>query len=252
MPSRILIVDDNAPIRSMIRAMLERRGYQVVAEAKDMGEALKAYEHDKPDIVTLDLSLVNQEENGLAVLKALRRMDNNANVLVIAAGAQGKILDCLREAGAGGYLAKPFNYTELIAAVESLPPAQTRRAPRAAPARVLIVDDNAVIRKIIREMLGDHGYDVVAEAEDTEGALEAYKAHKPDVVTLDFSLVKDNGLALLKSLRQVDNQAKVLIVSGTAQGKMVDMLRAAGAAGYLPKPFTSSELIAAVTAICPA
>jgi two-component system chemotaxis response regulator CheY len=251
MPSRVLIVDDNAPIRSMISAMLERGGYEVVAQAADMSEALEAYRSHKPDIVTLDLSLVNRAENGLAVLKALRRMDDKAKVLIIAASAQGKVLDSLREAGASGHLAKPFNYTELIAAMGGLSPAGAPKAARTRPARVLVVDDNPVIRVIIKGMLADHGYDVVAEAEDMGGALEAYKAHKPDVVTLDFSLVKDNGLALLKNLRQMDSQANVLIVSGTAQGKMVDMLRAAGAAGYIPKPFTSAELIAAITAICP-
>lgn len=120
---RVLIVDDNAPIRSMIRAMLERGGWEVVAEAADMKAALAAYETHKPDVVTLDLSLADVEENGLTVLKALRRIDAGASVLIIAATAQGKMVEMLRREGASGYLAKPFNYDELIQAVDALRPA---------------------------------------------------------------------------------------------------------------------------------
>lgn len=117
------------------------------------------------------------------------------------------------------------------------------------PSRILVVDDNPVVRTIIKNMLGDNGYEVVGEAEGMDDALAAYKAHRPDLVTLDFSLVKDNGLALLKALRALDEKVKVLIVSGTASGKVVNILKENGAKGYLPKPFNSAELVNAIQGV---
>lgn len=117
------------------------------------------------------------------------------------------------------------------------------------PPRILIVDDSPVVRTIIKNMLGDSGYEVVGEAEGMSDAVQAYKAQRPDLVTLDFSLVKDNGLALLKALRELDGKVKVLVVSGTASGKVVKILKENGANGYLPKPFNSAELMGAIQGI---
>lgn len=108
--------------------------------------------------------------------------------------------------------------------------------------RVLIVDDSQVARVMFADMLVDCGHQVVAEADDLEKALEAYRTHKPDLVTLDISMPKADGLTVLKALRQLDGQARVVVVSGNSQQRIYDAMMAAGALGFITKPVFSGEL----------
>lgn len=119
------------------------------------------------------------------------------------------------------------------------------------PLRVLVVDDSPITRFLIKEMLEANGHLVVAEAENLAQTLAAYKTHKPDVVTLDLSLVSEDGLSLLRALRRLDGRAQVLVISGNVQSEVQDEVRAAGAAGYLDKPFAEKDLIEAIARLSP-
>lgn len=119
------------------------------------------------------------------------------------------------------------------------------------PLRVLIVDDNDIARTMIKEILANGGHQAVAEAESMEQALKAYEAHKPDLVTLDLSLLGGDGLAVLKSIRQKDGQAKVIVISGNSQKKMREHVLAAGASGFIEKPFEAKDLLGAVSRLFP-
>lgn len=112
--------------------------------------------------------------------------------------------------------------------------------------RVLIVDDSPPMRFILRGYLEEAGHAVVGEAEDQASALAAYAQHKPDVVTLDLSLVKGDGLSVLKALRAADAKARVLVVSANSQKKVVETVMASGAAGFLGKPIEPDALAAAL------
>jgi two-component system chemotaxis response regulator CheY len=112
--------------------------------------------------------------------------------------------------------------------------------------RILIVDDNPAIRFMLREFIEKSGHQVVDEAEDQESAVKAYARHKPDVVTLDLSLKEGDGLGVLKSLRELDANAKVLVISANSQKKVLETVYAAGAVGFLAKPLHSAEFMAAV------
>lgn len=119
------------------------------------------------------------------------------------------------------------------------------------PIRVLIVDDNDIARTMIREVLQSSGHQAVAEAESMDEALKAYEAHKPDLVTLDLSLVAGDGLAVLKAVRRMDGQAKVLVISGNSQKKIREQVLAAGACGFIEKPFENKDLLNAVSRLFP-
>ena len=115
--------------------------------------------------------------------------------------------------------------------------------------KVMIVDDSPVTRSMLRDMFEISGHEVAAEAENLSGAVESYRAHKPDLTTLDLSLVGENGLEVLKALRALDPQARIMIVSGNAQKRVIDAARSTGASGFLPKPFNLDELLAALKAM---
>ncbi len=113
-------------------------------------------------------------------------------------------------------------------------------------AKVLVVDDSAIARAMIGEFLLMNGHQVAGEADGLQQAVAAYRAKHPDLVTLDLSMGEDDGFAVLKALLEADSKAKVLIVSANTQADVYDDLIKAGAAGFLPKPFTMADLVAAV------
>lgn len=108
--------------------------------------------------------------------------------------------------------------------------------------RVMIVEDNLIAREMLKEFCDQLGHEVVAAAEDLSGALAAYREHRPDVVTMDLSLAKEDGLTILKALRQAAPEARVVIVSGNCQERIRQECIQAGAAELLPKPIELAAL----------
>lgn len=115
---KVLLIEDNPATRYMIQVMLESKGHKLVAEALDLSEAIRAYGTHKPDVVILDLALA--KEDGLTILKAIRKLDKRAKVLIASVNAQKKIRDQVIAAGASGYLNKPFRMEDLLSSVEGL------------------------------------------------------------------------------------------------------------------------------------
>lgn len=113
-------------------------------------------------------------------------------------------------------------------------------------ARILICDDAAFMRSVMRETLENAGHTIVAEAEDPLQAIEMYKEHKPDLVTMDI-LMKASGVEGVKGIRKIDPKAKIVIVSVlTAQeGEVVEAVRE-GALGIVSKPIKREILLAEV------
>ncbi|MFA5137831.1 MAG: response regulator [Elusimicrobiota bacterium] len=108
--------------------------------------------------------------------------------------------------------------------------------------RILVVDDSPVLRIMLQEMLQSLGHQVIAEAASAAEAIQAFRAHKPDLVTLDISLPDKDGLTVLKELKRIDINAKVLIVTGNDQKALEADAVALKALGVLHKPFDSDEL----------
>lgn len=116
MKGKILIVDDSALARRNSRQILESEGYAIL-EAHDGLSALEKYFIEKPDVVILDL--VMKGMYGLDVLQKLREMDPGVRVVVVSADVQSSSHDLVEQAGGKAFVNKPFDRTELIAAVES-------------------------------------------------------------------------------------------------------------------------------------
>ena len=117
--------------------------------------------------------------------------------------------------------------------------------------RVLIVDDSPVLCAMLGEMLRSLGHEVVAEAGESRHALTTFIAMRPDVVLLDISLPAEDGLVVLQKLRDLDPQAKVLLVTANPQLAIREKAMTLGALGILHKPFTTQELAAALANIEP-
>jgi AmiR/NasT family two-component response regulator len=113
------------------------------------------------------------------------------------------------------------------------------------PTRVVIAEDEAIIRLDLKELLQEEGYDVVGETGRGDEAIELVRDLRPDLVILD---IKMPGLDGLSAARQVASErlAAVLMVTAFSQRELVEQARDAGALAYLVKPFQKSDLIPAI------
>ncbi|MED4934572.1 response regulator [Heyndrickxia coagulans] len=112
--------------------------------------------------------------------------------------------------------------------------------------KILIVDDAAFMRMMIKDILTKNGYDVVAEAADGAQAIEKYKEHRPDLVTMDITMPEVDGIGALKEIKKIDPDAKVIMCSAMGQQAMVIDAIQAGAKDFIVKPFQADRVIEAI------
>lgn len=113
--------------------------------------------------------------------------------------------------------------------------------------RILVVDDAAFMRMMIKDILTKNGYEVVAEAADGLQAIEQYKEHKPDLVTMDITMPEMDGIHSLKEIKKVNPNAKVIMCSAMGQQAMVIDAIQAGAKDFIVKPFQADRVIEAIS-----
>ncbi len=111
--------------------------------------------------------------------------------------------------------------------------------------RVIIADDESVIRADLREMLTNLGYLVVGEVGDGQSAVNLARELKPDVVIMDIKMPDLDGIEAAKTLTQ-EKVAPVLLLTAYSQRDLVDRAKEAGVVGYLVKPFREQEVVPAI------
>lgn len=116
---------------------------------------------------------------------------------------------------------------------------------RRSPRRVLIAEDEALIRLDLREMLEEEGYDVVAEAADGATAVRLAEEHRPDLIILDVRMPVLDGIEAAARLAE-NRIAPVVILTAFSQRELVERARDAGAMAYLVKPFGKADLLPAI------
>lgn len=109
--------------------------------------------------------------------------------------------------------------------------------------RVLVVDDTAFMRKLLKNILFSAGFDIVGEAENGKQAVELYRKLKPDIVTMDIVMPEMNGIEALKEIKKIDPNAKVVMCTAVGQEQMVKAAIKLGARGYIVKPFQAAKVV---------
>jgi two-component system chemotaxis response regulator CheY len=115
-------------------------------------------------------------------------------------------------------------------------------------AKILVIDDSGLTRRNLRGILERAGF-AVTEAQDGMAALERYVVDKPDAALLDLVMTGMYGLDVLIKLRELDPQARVVIVSADIQTASREAAQAAGAAAFLNKPVDEREVLQALEAV---
>ena len=113
--------------------------------------------------------------------------------------------------------------------------------------RVLIVDDAAFMRMMIKDILEKNGMEVAGEAENGTVAVEKFRKLKPDLVTMDITMPAKDGITALKEILEVDKNAKVVMCSAMGQQAMVIEAIQAGAKDFIVKPFKPERVVDAIS-----
>ena len=111
---------------------------------------------------------------------------------------------------------------------------------------ILICDDAAFMRMMIKDILSKNGYNVVGEAENGAIAVDKYAELKPDLVLMDITMPEMDGIQALKSIRSSDPNSNVIMCSAMGQQAMVIEAIQSGAKDFIVKPFQADRVLEAV------
>lgn len=111
---------------------------------------------------------------------------------------------------------------------------------------ILIVDDAAFMRMMIKDILTKNGYNVVGEAENGLKAIEKYNETKPDLILMDITMPEMDGIQALKKIKEMDSSANIIMCSAMGQQAMVIEAIQSGAKDFIVKPFQADRVLEAV------
>ena len=114
------------------------------------------------------------------------------------------------------------------------------------PGKVLIVDDAAFMRMVIKDILTKNGFEVVGEGADGEDGVQKYKDLKPDLTFMDIVMPKMEGIDALKAIMEYDPNAKVVMCSSIGQQSVVSDAITIGARDFIVKPFDAAKVLEVV------
>lgn len=116
MENKILIVDDNAFMRRMLKDILENNGFQVVGEAGNGQEAINLYQQLKPDLVTMDITMPDMD--GVEAVENILNIDPNARIIMVSAMNQRIFVMKAIQLGAKDYVTKPFQQERILQSIK--------------------------------------------------------------------------------------------------------------------------------------
>jgi len=242
-PTRVLLVEDNEMNRDMLSRRLGKRGYEVEIALDGKQGVARALAGDI-DVVLMDMNL--PELDGWEATRQIRADPKGASLPIIAltAHAMSGDRDKAIEAGCNDYDTKPVDFDRLLAkigaAVRAAEPAPPTSAPPTppAPSHILVVDDVADNRDILRRRLEKEGHRVTV-AENGRQALERAAAEPMDLVLLDILMPELDGHETLARLKGEAATRDIPVIMISALDDVAGIARcvAAGAEDYLTKPF---------------
>ncbi|GIP55621.1 MULTISPECIES: response regulator [Paenibacillus] len=112
--------------------------------------------------------------------------------------------------------------------------------------KILVVDDAAFMRLMLKNILSKQGYEIVGEAENGLEAVEKYKALSPDLVTMDITMPVMEGVEAVRLIKQLDPNAKIIMCSAMGQQSMVVQSLQAGARDFIVKPFQEERVLESI------
>src|ERR1035437_6242236 len=237
----VLVVEDQAEVRKYAVAVLNSYGYRVI-QAENAGEALllRGRERGRIDLVLTDVVMPNVSGRELA--HRLETLQPGIKVLFMS-GYTGNVIEHqgVLEEGAA-FIQKPFSPEELAGKVRAV------LGPPAPAARILVADDEAGVRRFLRAVLEEGGYEVV-EAADGKQALQEALAGRVDLVITDLVMPEQGGIEIIQALRRDVPGVGIIAISGAVGSQFLKTALLLGADAGLSKPVSADLLLARVAEV---
>ena len=238
-PTSVLVVDDDADVRSTVAEYLTAHGFHVDEAANGLEALLKVKRH-RPRTVILDLAMPRL--GGMETLRYIRAFDATIGVVIITGAADAEVHRQAREFGHVTVLSKPLDLPDLVRILQG-GDSGTAPAPEAAAAAhgaapracVLIVDDDEGIRAVLEELLTLKGFETLTAADAVE-AVRVLGERVPSVILLDIEMPGLSGLDALPTMIALAPTAAVIMVSGNSDVEIAKQTLARGAFDYVIKP----------------
>jgi len=260
--ARILVVDDNATNRRIVRDMLQAAGARVDErdQAREVPDLVRAARQAGAPYQLLILDAQMPDYDGFGLARELRRDPElgDLRLLLLTSAAQPGDGQRCRELGIQGYLPKPASRADLLEAVGAVLAGSNERtvvtrhslAEARRPLRILLAEDNSVNQQVAATMLRKRGHRVDVANNGREAVQQAAR-ERYDVVLMDIQMPELDGLAATAAIRALPEGRTLPIVALTAHALSGERERclAAGMNGYLSKPFKPHELFAAAEGV---
>lgn len=264
--ARILIVDDSLVARRALAKILTDLGHAIVGEAADGAQAFTEYTMHRPDAVTMDLTMAGM--SGAEATSKIIAAFPEARIIVVSALEERETVLNALERGARHFIIKPVSpekiaavlnnvlnqnldqqkYLELVRRLRETGglteqgAGSSEEEEKKEMARVLIVDDSAVARKSLREIVTAQGHTVVAEAANGSQAFVEYTKHKPDIVTMDLTMQGLSGAEATSKIIASFPEARIVVISAIEERRVVLDALERGARHFIIKPITPEKV----------
>lgn len=243
---KILIVEDEKDTASLLSKRLTAAGYEVLI-TPDVTFGISESHRFRPNLIILDLMLPGG--GGLAVLNSLKLSIHTEHIpILVLTGLHDEDYKkkVLEAASVRAYLQKPYKAEELISEIKKIFDENKTNKVTGSKATLLVVDDEAAVRKSLETRLAANGYFVLTAA-DGEQALQLARSEHPDLILIDLILPKVDGWRVCQQLK-TDPDFKhipIIIFSGLLQ-ENDDQPDVELADAYLAKPFEPEQLLSIV------
>jgi len=247
MKKKILIVDDNPDLISILQVQLENKGYDTV-QAANGRQAVDIATAQLPDLIVMDIMM--PQMNGLQAARLIRKNPKTRSIPMLASTAKMSHADtkeCL-ESGFNDHIGKPFTSTQLASRIEKLLKQYSDNLSTLPPMKkkILIVDDNEDLQKFVQMSLRD-SYETLS-AKNGEEAVGLAVMEAPDLIIMDLMMYEMNGLEAIRLIRQVPRTQFIPIIAITAglSDTIEEECYRIGCNDYLAKPFTYEQLVSRI------
>jgi CheY-like chemotaxis protein len=249
----VLVVDDERLICELLEVVLGSLGHEAII-ASNGDQALDLFAQHRPRLTLLDICMPGLD--GIEVLRRIHWMDPLALVMILTAMETDSLRQQAKEWGVTEFLTKGLPLDQLINAVEraivqsekrsTLMPSVSlgRQVGPEEPAKILVVDDDPIVRDLLTDFLSRRGYRILA-AHDGPAALSLVD-EQPRLVLLDIYLPGMDGVKVLREIRAKRYTGGVIVLSGCQEEKLLEELLNMGAVEFMAKPFDLERLALAV------
>ncbi|HEV8243452.1 MAG TPA: response regulator [Nitrospirales bacterium] len=256
----VLVVDDEQIICDLLQTVLSRAGYEVFT-ASTGRDGLAQFQRRRPQLTLLDLRMT--EMNGIEVLKDIRKLDPQANVMILTAWGSDALERQARQLGVTDFLSKRMTLNAVMASLERMEQRQhkttTAKAPGAAAAAaaaaampptppsasILIVDDEPQICTTLMQAITPLGYRVRSAASGAE-ALALVEQETPALIILDMHMPEMNGIGVLRGLQERKIRSGVILLTGSHDEKLMTEALDLGVVDIIGKPVSMERLTLAI------